>query len=673
LRFLLLAAAYLILPGHPELLLSGVPLGQTGIAAGVALALLVPVLRNMALPAWGYVALLLLCAFKPMFAVAGIDEGWLARYYANAEFSPPVERSIDYRNLHGTRIDDALTFRDAEFPVHFFNDARFARGDRREVTEPFSVRWTGETFVAEPAAVALAVQARGRAALLVDGREVVRLDNGSEIATAAVSLQLEPGVHHLEARYSKARDSDGLFELRGSNEAGRLLLDSVTPWAAPGWRRVSATPVRLAAILVHITFVAVLISIAVPMLRRHRPRSLAGACEPLIVIALTAQGLWKSRHLVDHVWTLTGGDDWMTFEHNARDVVLNGILMTEGAPLGRGQPFFAYPGYTYFTAAVHAVTGESLAGVVLMNFVLLAVSTVLVLRLARELVPPPAALAAVAWLMLLQQADFVRYYTVTLLSENLYVMTSAGLVLGLTRYLKHGRTAQLAASGAWGGWSALTRPSAMLFLPFGAMLAAIPRWRARRSLGLVTAPLLFAAAWMLVVAPATIRNALVSGSPVLISSGQAKSFIDYNMPPENQRVYLEMFDGSLLSAAIVLARMLLDQPVPFLTAVAHKVGFALGMVHWASGVSPHPELLLTTALYTLAFIVVPASRTLAAWPLHAFVLTHLISVTLSIPWNYGYRMILPMYPLMCVFAMAVPTRWLTSFIDRRAPAASLPA
>jgi hypothetical protein len=161
---------------------------------------------------------------------------------------------------------------------------------------------------------------------------------------------------------------------------------------------------------------------------------------------------------------------------------------------------------------------------------------------------------------------------------------------------------------------------------------------------------------MAVIAPVTLRNYVVSGEPVLISSGQAKSFIDYNMPPENQHFYLDMYDGSLTSAGIVLARMLVDQPRAFLGMVGHKLGFSLGMVHWAEGVSPHPELLITSALYLASLFLVPSARSLAALPLHFFVFTHLLAVTLSLPWNYGYRMILPMYPLMCVFAMATPLR-----------------
>jgi hypothetical protein len=299
------------------------------------------------------------------------------------------------------------------------------------------------------------------------------------------------------------------------------------------------------------------------------------------------------------------------------------------------------------------VTGESLAGVVLMNFIVLALATLCILRLARLLFPPWAAVIAAFWLLALQQADFVRYYTVTLLSENLYVLTSAGMVLALARHIRDGRTRDAMAAAVGGGLSSLTRPSAMLFLPFAIALVGRMAWRkggVSRAAALAAA---FTAAWMLVIVPATLRNAIVSGDAVLISAGQAKSFIDYNMPPENPQRYLDMFDGSLTSAGVILFRMLIEQPRAFLSAIGVKLAFGLGMVHWAAGVSPHPELILTTVLYVIAIVVVPGARATAALPLHLFIATHLASLALTLPWNYGYRMILPMYPVMAIFAGAL--------------------
>ena len=653
---------YVLAPGHPELPLAGIPIGQTGVVVLVAAALFGSLSIRTQVPRSAIVAMGMLIAIKATASIVVPEPGWLAYYHA----SPPEashERSIDYRTLPATRIDRTLAFADTTFPVHFFNDQRFDRGFRREFTEPFTARWTGFLTVDAPQTIDLRMRVRGQGSVSLDQRDIARVDSAADVAVSPVPLALSEGSHVIEVRYSKPPETEGLFEL--------VAADTLTPWRPHVWPRPiepwrvrASGPLWALAALTHVLALLLALAVWAPAVaqwwsiwrtawRTDRADAVLRALQPAIVIGLTVQGLWKSRHLVGHVWTLTGGDDWMTFEHNARDVVLNGLLMTSGAPLGEGRPYFAYPGYTYFTAFVHAVVGESLAGVVLMNFVVLALATLLVLRLARLLLSPGPAVVAVLWLLALQQADFVRYYTVTLLSENLYVLTTAGMVLALARHAKDGRAWHAVQAGIWGGLSSLTRPSAMLFLPFAMTLVAATAWRrdgARRGAGLAIA---FAVVWMAVIAPATVRNAIVSGEAVLISSGQAKSFIDYNMPPENPKRYLDMFDGSLRSAAVILARMLIEQPRAFLSAVGIKLGFGLGMVHWAAGVSPHPELLLTTVLYLCAIFAVPAARTAAALPLHLFIATHLASLTLTLPWNYGYRMILPMYFFMAVFAGAV--------------------
>jgi 4-amino-4-deoxy-L-arabinose transferase-like glycosyltransferase len=82
--------------------------------------------------------------------------------------------------------------------------------------------------------------------------------------------------------------------------------------------------------------------------------------------------------------------------------------------------------------------GDSLAGVILINFLCLALATVLVHGIARRLTSDRAALLAVAWLLVLEQLDFVRYYTVTLLSENLFFLLVALTCLLLVRFTLEG-------------------------------------------------------------------------------------------------------------------------------------------------------------------------------------------------------------------------------------------
>jgi uncharacterized protein YbbK (DUF523 family) len=74
--------------------------------------------------------------------------------------------------------------------------------------------------------------------------------------------------------------------------------------------------------------------------RRDRLAALDQVVMPVIALILIGQGWWKARPLIDRVWTLTAGDDWFEFESQARDILAHGLMMTQGAIVGRGQPFF---------------------------------------------------------------------------------------------------------------------------------------------------------------------------------------------------------------------------------------------------------------------------------------------------------------------------------------------
>ncbi len=71
---------------------------------------------------------------------------------------------------------------------------------------------------------------------------------------------------------------------------------------------------------------------------------------------------------------LVGGDDTMTYEGYARDILLNGLLMNGGLPAGQGEPFYYQAFYPYFLAAAHAVFGEGMFGPVLLQRLLAALA-----------------------------------------------------------------------------------------------------------------------------------------------------------------------------------------------------------------------------------------------------------------------------------------------------------
>ncbi|MEO8678744.1 MAG: glycosyltransferase family 39 protein [Vicinamibacterales bacterium] len=675
-----LAGLYLIAPGHPDLPLSGLPLGQVGTLVLVALIGTWLWCRHAAAAAPRRsltTAIVIVLVLKIAIAAMAPVSGWRANYYANDQWQPPAKRSIDFRGLGATRVDRRLSFNDTEFPVHFFNEHGFNFGLRREATEAFTVEWTGELMPAAATALKLRLEARGHARVLVDGQEVAVVD---EMARAGGvtdrSIDLAAGSHTVTVRYQKPKETEGILRLRPLTADGAPRdwdLAEVTPSVTARWQRAASVPLAWLAWLLHLAALAT-VAMAMGPAVREALRSVAANLRvspaaaahqlagPVVVAGLALQGAWKARGLVGQVWTLTGGDDWLGYEMNGRDIALNGLLNNNGDPTG--LPFFEYPGYGYFLALVHVVTGESIAGAILANFLCLAAATLLVYALARLLVGPVLALAALAWVLIIEQLDFVRYYTVTLLSENLFVLPVSASVLLITRYLRTPDWRYLAGGAVAGGLAAVVRPTMMAFMPPVALIILVARWRAS-AVSALMASLMFAALWMVAVSPATIRNYLVSGSPVLITTGQAKTFIDYNRPSGDAKKYYAAFDGSMSSTAKVLLWILYDHPGETLRGIGTKVGFSMGMVHWMGNGTPHPELLVTSIFYLLGILLLPEARTITAAPLHAFILTHLFSLTLSMPSNYGYRLPLPMYLFMPIFSGAVVSRPLLRWMGVR--------
>ncbi len=668
-----LAAAYVLAPGAPDVPLNGIPIGQTGTVTLVMLVGTWLWTRRNAKPAafWLVILFVALIGAKAAIGWATPQTGWLARYYANENFEGSFERSIDFPGLPGTRIDRILSFRETEFPVHFFNNREYNTGVYRETTLPFSVRWTAHLVVPADETIAGVLTANGRAELVVDGDRQALITGLGQTAVGDFTLALKPGHHVIELKYQKPADTTPLLRLEHDGSIP-FLRDRTTPlsWddaekiseSAALFRRQLATA---AGWLLHgIALFAVAIGLW-PGIRAQRLMPLPVG--PIVVGLLLAQGVWKSQHLVGHVWTMSGGDDWLNYEMSGRDVVLNGLIMSQGGVIGRGQPFSLYPGYAYFIAFAHWLTGESLAGVVLLNFVLLALATLVAYRIGRHLLGPINALGGLAWLLLIEQADFVRYYTVTLFSENLYYVLAAATVLFLVRYHSHGRTGDVIAAAIAGALASWTRPSMMLLLPLAALTILIVQWRSAGTRKAVFDVMAFGAVWIAALMPITIRNYIMSGRAVLLTAGQGASFVAYNMPVDDKS-YFAGFDGTLFNSATILVRMFIDHPIISLRNYATKAGFSLGMVHWMGSGTIHPELIATSILYFASIVMIRGMRTVAAVPLHFFVLTHVATLMLTMPSNYGYRMILPAFVFMSLGAGAVVFGPAIRFFAARWPA-----
>jgi hypothetical protein len=650
---LLLAAIciviYLLAPGPSQSLLGSWPLtpaGLVALVAAVGAAILALSSKRDTLHA-GWAAFFgVLIASRVVFGIVDVPAGWQASYYANTEWSGRPEWSSDFRLADATRIDRSLTFSGTQFPTHYLNGAAFVSGVRREFSEPMSVEWSGAFDVRVPTEVLFNGRATGSASIAFDGSAPLALSGPGR-------HQVGAGRHRVTVKYVKPADTDGEFIFSLTDVTGAAI--AVTPPSAPaGIPAARSLSLVADAIAIVILFVVFVLSFGEALRSSQRIEAMVGVG---LVTALGVQGLVAAQPLLGTFKTLTGGDDWLGFESRARDILQNGVLMTLGRPLGEGAAYFYHPFYSYVLAATHAVAGESLFGPIVMHFLVLAVTAYVMWSFARDLFGAVAAAWGLAALLVLFEIDFVRYYTVTLLSENVYVLTVTLCLRAFAKWAQVGTTRFLVQAGLWAGVSAVTRPAMMMFLvPALVVAAAVAAWRKTATSPLASAAMV-CASWFAVVAPFTIRNWIVARQLVLISDGLGPSFVSLNVPLNVDPAKYLAAGGGIVGGATGLFRLLMDYPLEFASIQVQKIGFTLGMVHWFEPYRPHPELVAITVLYLVMIVLSPTMRSAALWPVHAFVVAHVTSMGLTSPWNYGYRMILPPYVYTTTFSVAAGAAW----------------
>jgi hypothetical protein len=638
------ALLFLAVPGHSDAWFSGLPVGlwTLALAALFAFAYGRPRIARPTLTG-ATIAMAVLMIAKITVATVTPSIGWLARYYANGEFAGAPRRSTEFARLAGaTRIDRAIDFHDDYLPLYFLNEADFNRGIRREVTEPVSVYWSGHVQAEQALAFRLSAETRGVVRVVVDGVATLEATTGAAVSR---DVTLPPGDHLFEVRYIKPADTDPLVRLTG-------IAAVVTPAGAPGWRLAAAGPSRVASRVLDVLAVLVF-GYALCVLLAGLAWSPARVAAAAMLVLFIAQGAFASAHLQRRAVSLSGGDDWMAFEARSRAVATGDVLMLFGQPRGHGDPLYYYPGYIYFLAGVHAIGGEDLSTLVLAHFLLLCCANVVVYQIATLLFDRRVPSIAVATLVVIEELAFIRHYTVTLLSENLYFFTVAWTVYSFVRFVQRGEKRWLIWCAVAGGVSALTRPIMMLYLaPAALIVFVVVAFERRRSVSAsVITTALFVGIWFLTISPATLRNYVAAGSPVLICNVPIMSFINYNLPPNvDGSVYRNRYDGTTWSLAKILGGIVVHYPVDTLRSLETKIGFSFGLLQWMGG-HVHPELVLASAGYLFAILFCPSARAVPTWPIHAFVLAHLAGMVLSSPSLYGYRLILPMYLFFPMFAV----------------------
>lgn len=189
----------------------------------------------------------------------------------------------------------------------------------------------------------------------------------------------------------------------------------------------------------------------------------------------------------------------------------------EGKPDPRiaSTPYFRPPGYPYALAAVRALAERSPTPPRLAQFALGLVTAAAAWWIARRWFGSVAGLTAAA---LSSVCWTTVYFEGQLLDPALMAFLAILAVIAAARLLDAPTPARALAAGAALGIGALVRPNVLLIVPVAALWVAWIAGRSgnRRSRAAAAAALL--AGSLLAVAPAALRNRIVGGEWVLISS-----------------------------------------------------------------------------------------------------------------------------------------------------------
>ena len=674
-----IAVTYLLVPGHQRSWLPGLPLGPLALAALVVLGIALfgcwpaPDSRSTRLARAALPLLAALTALKLLLGLLGPDYGLDAWYYANSRFQGPHERSTDFPGLAATRRDRALDFGGDEFPLYFFNDVqRFNffgdEADRRR-SLPFSVRWRGTLYVPRDGEYRFWLSASGPATLTIDGRQLAAVDaEGRE--TASVAVTLPAGSREVRVTYARRPPRSGDLKVEWDLDGRRRSVAApyllAGPISAEGWERDRW--VERAARVVDLVFLAVLAAAALGLAVERLAATRRASADrwrllerPLLaafLLAVFAHAIVPRLDRADKMSLLGGGQDWLTHESLARDILLNGPLMTLGKPLGEGRTFYAQPFYPYALAGMHRLAGEAQFGPTVLQLLGLGVSGVLVYFVARRLFGVPAAIGTFVVFLGLR-AWHLDWVARRLLSENVYVVVLPAALLCLLRYLDERRGRDLALAGVFLGLAVVTRGPTLLYLPLVAILlfwmlrrAPTPLTR-RAAIGPIAALL---AVTLAIAALVPLRNWIVAGQPALVSSSGGVNLQKLHRPTPKVRLneahrrwyapYVE--DVPTRETLEFIQQDPLGYAATYVPLALYTLGYGAAIDE--SSVVVWPDLVLINVLYLAAVIGSRRARSARAGLLHAFVAVHFATMVVFAPYDYDNRLVLPMYLAVAPFA-----------------------
>jgi hypothetical protein len=292
------------------------------------------------------VALLLKIALGATLLIPG---GFEARYYDNPRFEGPIQPSAEPREASFTRIDRRLRFGadgSPDVPVGFFNELRFGFfGDTapRRDGLPFSIMWQGLWRVTSPGRQQLYVHSPGGAVTLTIG------DALSEQIACHCSwtgeVDLPPGFHRVMIAWSSPAGRRAAIRGRPPPRSAAKFRSTIASssssaparsrsrrTASCAWAAGCSTPSCSHG------FLQVAQQAATRVAQSPSGFNAADAVSLVWMIGILDAVVFAAP-AIGRMVTPAGGDDWLTYESQARDIVLHGPLMTSGEALDTGRRF----------------------------------------------------------------------------------------------------------------------------------------------------------------------------------------------------------------------------------------------------------------------------------------------------------------------------------------------
>ena len=583
------------------------------------------------------------------------SQGLAARYYDNATFEGPAERSWTGACDGCTRVDRQLAFgprghafASQYFPLFFANDSQrreWSAGSAGRSTDGyrFSAEWNG--FLEVPAATNLNLESTGGVATLtVDGA-----------AAARGPVALQPGTHAVQVRYARTDDAAPSLRLRW------IVGDRDETVPAAALRRGPRAAIRpwLAPLLCTVGFAAWLAALLALQLAaapwRLRVASAAWwALFQLLFLKSVADVVSAGAAFGFQIFR--PGNDYLVYETFARSILSGDLLSRIEGPLVHLN--FAY---RYILAALHLAAGEAPADVMVLEQAVKALIVVLASARVARLYGTRAGVATAA---IAAAANQLVRLEPPLLDTPWSVAASAVALFAAIEYGRRPSGRLSAVMGLSLGAAGLLRPNLIPLLAIAIVWVAAAGRRARHD-SVWRHAVTVAGAAVMVLALLPLRNLVVAGEPRWLPENGLVNLWIGNHPRE--------FDGptyfvvkSAPPRELIVARVLeycRAEPGALARRATQKALYVLG-IDTRDGARVAVGVLLPWLFAAAGTVLLwrrraPVDRRELAllWVWVALVNAPLIAV---FPWSYGWRLSAPSFIPIYAICGATVAAWLGS-------------